>query len=299
MPLPTTHIQIVDPRIGLAVGALCVASSAVFLDLADTTAATASTGRCLLALPVIGALAIRERRCAGALSRSGILSDTCCGALFAGDMLWWTEAIREIGAGLSTVLVNTQVLLVPLLAWMVDRERIERRFLMALPVMLTGVVLTGGLVGHAGHGDAGRGTVHAIAAALCYSGFLFLLRRGGKEGLPVQTYAVVLVTAAATAAAAGQWWGGLDTTPSRPTIGWLILVTLTGQLVGWLLVAKLSPKVGSETSSVLLLLTPVGALIGGMVILGERPTGLQLVGCALVIVAAYAVVAHRHRESGP
>ena len=289
----------VDPRTGLALGALCISLSAVFLDLADTTAATASAGRCALAWPVIGALAYREKRCAGALSLRSSAWAGCCGVLFAGDMLWWTQAIGEIGAGLSTVLVNTQVVVVPLLAWAVDGERVSRRFLLALPAVVLGVVLTGGVIGHAQHGDTVRGTVHAIAAALCYSGFLFLLRRGGKDGLPVQTYAVVLVTAAVTAVAAAQWWGGLDLTPSWPAVGWLVLVTVTGQLLGWLLVAKLSPRVSSATSSVLLLLTPVGALVAGMAVLGERPSGWQLAGAALVLAAAYAVVARGRDERGP
>lgn len=43
--------------------------------------------------------------------------------------LLWTRAIVEIGAGLSIVLVNLQVVLVPLLAWLVDREPVTRRFL--------------------------------------------------------------------------------------------------------------------------------------------------------------------------
>ena len=63
------------------------------------------------------------------------------GVLFAGDMLLWTMAIAEIGAGLSTVLVNTQVVLVPLLAWLVDRELVTHRYLVALPVVIVYFVL--------------------------------------------------------------------------------------------------------------------------------------------------------------
>lgn len=288
----------IDPRAGLAAGALCISLSAVLIDLAHTTVATATVARCVLALPVIGALALHEKRSCGGLSRAGLLSAAGCGVLFAGDMLWWTQAIGEVGAGLSTVLVNTQVVIVPLLAWAVDREKVGSRFLMALPVVALGVTMTGGLFDQAQHGDTGRGTVHAIVAALCYSGFLFLLRRGGKQGLPVQTYAVVLVTAALVAMAAAPWWGGFDLAPAWPMLGWLGLVTLTGQLLGWLLVAKLSARVSSETSSVLLLLTPVGALVAGMVVLGERPSFWQLTGCTLVIAAAYAVVAHRGGAPG-
>jgi drug/metabolite transporter (DMT)-like permease len=277
------------PRGGLGVGALCVSASAVLLGLADTTPATASAIRCLLALPVVGVLAARERCSVGRLSPRGYVSAAACGVMFAGDMLLWTQAIPEVGAGLSTVLVNAQVAVVPLLAWLVDREPVQRRFLFALPVVAVGVVMAGGVLEHGLSGtDPVRGTVHAVGAALCYSGFLFLLRRGGQAGQPMQTYAAVLVTAAAAAVAVGPWWHGLQLRPGWATMGWLVAVTVTGQLLGWLLVAYFTPKLPSEVGSALLLLTPVGAVLLGMVALAERPSTLQLAGCALIVVAGYA-----------
>lgn len=162
-------------QIGLAIGALCVSASAVLLGLADTTPATATVARSALALPVVAALAFFERRHNGGLGSRKYLSAVVCGVLFAGDMLWWTQSIPEVGAGLSTVLVNIQVAIVPLLAYLVDRERSGPRFLWSLPVILVGVLLAGGIFEHAvGGTNPTWGTVHAVAAALCYSGFLFL-----------------------------------------------------------------------------------------------------------------------------
>lgn len=273
---------------GLAVGALSVSVSAVLLKLAATTPATATAARCLIALPVVMLLAMPEWRRRGGLSRRGALLAACCGALFAGDMLLWTQAIPEVGAGLSTVLVNAQVALVPVLSWLIDRERISRRFLLALPALLVGVVLAAGVLEHGVAGTSPtRGTAHALGAALCYSGFLFLLRRGGRAGRPMQTYGVVLMTCALVAAAIGPWWHGLDPRPGWRAIGWLALVAITGQLLGWLLVAFCSTRLPSTVSSALLLLTPVGAVGLGALALGERPSLLQLAGCVLIVVAGY------------
>ena len=146
-----------------------------------------------------------------------------------------------------------------MLAWLIDGERIPRRFVWSLPAILGGVLLAGGLFEHGVSGtNPTWGTVHAIAAALCYSGFLFLLRRGGQGGQPVQTYTVVLASSAAAAVAVGLLRGGLVVAPGWVTAGWLILVTITGQLVGWLLVAFYTPKLPSEVSSALLMLMPIG-----------------------------------------
>ena len=280
--------------LGLSIGAMSLSASAVLLGLAATTPATATVTRCSLAVPVVAALGFAERRRRGGLEASEYVSATLCGVLFAGDMLWWTQSIPEVGAGLSTVLVNTQVAIVPLLGWLVDGERITRRFAWALPAILAGVLLAGGVFEHGVRGtNPTWGTVHSIAAALCYSGFLFLLRRGGQGGRPVQTYTVVLGSSAAVAVAVGLAGGRLDVAPGWATAGWLLLVTITGQLVGWLLVAFYTPKLPSEISSALLMLMPVGAVVLGALVLGERPSPLQLAGCALVLVASYVGTARR------
>ncbi|MEU2223907.1 DMT family transporter [Streptomyces sp. NPDC018347] len=277
------------PGWAMAVGALCVSASAVLLDLAHTTPATASFHRCVLALPALVVLAGAERRREGPPPRGHHGLALAAGVLFAGDMLLWTQAIAEVGAGLSTVLVNVQVVLVPLIAWAIDREPVPGRFLGWLPLLLLGVVLTGGVLerGGATGTDPRRGTVHAVLAAVCYSGFLYLLRRGGHSGHVRQLYTVVVASAAVTSMLAGLAWYGFAVAPGWRVMGWLLAVAVSSQVVGWLLVATASPRLASHVGAVLLLLTPVGAVALGAVVLGERPTALQLAGCALILVSAY------------
>lgn len=282
------------PGWGQAAGALSLSLSPVFIELSGADAGTASAYRCLLALPVLALLALPEFRREGRPPRRQLLYGVAGGALFAVDALLWARSITEVGAGLSTVLVNVQVVLVPLLAWAVDREHIPRRFLLWLPAMIAGVVLTGGLLEHGASGsDPVAGTVHAVLAALSYSGFLFLLRRGGFHGHVRTTYTVVILSATVVSALGGAAWGALDLTPPWHTLGWLALVALSSQIVGWLLVALNSPHLPSHTGAVLLLLTPVGAVLLGAWILGERPTLAQWGGCVLILVSAYVTVAGR------
>lgn len=295
------------PGWGMAAGALCVSASAVLLDLSGAAPGTASFYRCTLALPALVLLAVPEYRREGPLPRRRYGLALLAGVLFAGDMLLWTQAIGEVGAGLSTVLVNTQVVLVPLLAWAVDREPVPRRFVLWVPVLLAGVALTGGVVGGSVGGDPLAGTVHAVLAAVCYSGFLFLLRRGGHSGYVRQPYVAVVASAAVVSLPAGVAWYGLDFAPGWRTLGWLLAVAASSQVVGWLLVAVSSPRLASHVGAVLLLLTPVGAVALGALVLGERPTLAQLAGCVLILVSAWRTGApdttahdeHRPRRRSP
>ncbi|TVT19540.1 DMT family transporter [Amycolatopsis acidiphila] len=274
----------------MTTAALSVSASAVLIGLSAVSPGTASFWRCVIALPPLLLVALRERRTAGAPARRATLYALLAGVFFAGDMLLWTQAIFEVGAGLSTVLVNLQVVLVPVLAWAVDRERMTRRFLACVPVMLLGVVLTAGLVGHAPSGpDPTWGTVHALLAAVCYSGFLFLLRRGGQGGPPVQPYLLVMASAAVVSLAVGVCWHGVDLAPGAASFGWLAAAAICAQVVGWLLVAVCSPELPSQLGAVLLLLTPIGSVLLGALVLGERPSPPQLAGCVLILAGAFAL----------
>ena len=66
------------------------------------------------------------------------------GVFFAADLVLWHYSIEYVGAGLATVLGNTQVVLVGLLAWLLFRERPSRNSLLAIPVAMVGIVLISG-----------------------------------------------------------------------------------------------------------------------------------------------------------
>jgi drug/metabolite transporter (DMT)-like permease len=280
----------------VAAGAVAVSATAIFADLAYCQPGTASFYRCVLALPFLLPLAWREGRGTGRLGRRELLAAVTAGVLFAGDMLLWTQAIFDVGAGISTVIVNVQVIVVPLLAFAIDREPITRLFLATVPVMALGVLLAGGVLDH---GPAGahtvRGTVEAVLAALCYSGFLFILRRSGKSTPVLPSYTVVIVASAAASWAGGLLWHGFSFTPRLAAVGWLALAAICGQVVGWLLVAYATPKLNSESASVLLLLTPIGSLVLGALVLDQRPTALQLAG-SLLILGCAVLIANMRRQ---
>ncbi|WP_438387565.1 DMT family transporter [Actinopolyspora saharensis] len=278
----------------MAVGALFIATTGVWVSFADASPGTASVYRCLLALPFLVLLAIWKSRGEGVPSRRQLGRAAAAGVLFSGDMLLWTQAITEVGAGLTAVLVNLQVVFVPALAWIVDNESVPRRYLIAVPVVLLGVIFTSGVIEGGGAGaEPLRGTVHATMASLCYSGFLFLLRSGGRGGLTMRTYVVVIASATVASMFLGAVWRGVDLTPGWGTLGWLLLVAVCGQVLGWLLVAMCLPHLPSHTGALLLLLTPVGALALGALVLAERPTPLQLFGSALILISVLIVTSRR------
>jgi len=228
------------PVLLAGLGAACISASAVLIKLANTGTATAAFYRCLLALPLLAALAVLEQRRHGA---------------------------RPLRA----------------------RERPARRFFFALPVVLAGVVLVSGLADHAHGVHSLAGVEYGLGTSVAYAAFLLILRQTSAATPHVAgPLAEVTLGAAAGAAALGLVFGGWQLNIGWHTFGWLLLLALTSQTAGWLLITSSLPRLPAALSSLLLLLQPAASILLAAVVLSERPSPLQLAGAVLVCTGVLA-----------
>jgi drug/metabolite transporter (DMT)-like permease len=280
-------------------GAASIATSATLVRLANVEPATAAAFRCLYALPVLALFAIRERRLAGAPSWRERRFALAAGVFFALDLVLWHHAINYVGAGIATVLGNLQVVFVTAAAWALLGERPSVRFLSALPIVLTGVVLITGVFESDAFGvDPVRGVIFGLGTSLAYAVALLLLRAGAGESRRGSAALFDFTLAAALVSAAlGPVSGGFDPAPSWPAHGWLILLALVAQALGWLLISYALPRLRAAMTALLLLFQPVGAMLLAAVVLAEHPSALQLAGCGLVL-AGVLLAAQRRTAVG-
>jgi len=284
--LTATFTERFDPRLLAALGSFCISLSSVFIKVSHTSGSTSAFWRCLLALPVLLALAARERRKTGPVARRHAIFPLLAGAGLGLDFVLWGEAIPRVGAGIATVLLAVQVIIVPLLAFAFLAERPSKRFLAATPVLLGGVVLAGGFAGTGSFGpDPVTGAVAALLAGAGYAGYLFLIRLSGGAGTQARSLVLATVSAGAVAVVLGVPTGTLDLAPGRPAFGWLVALAVVGQLAGWLLISAALPRMSATAGATLMLLQPVGAVLLGVGLLGETPGWAQLIGCAGVVAA--------------
>ena len=280
-------------RASAFLGALAIAFSSILVRLSHASPSTAAIFRCFFALPALGVLAWLEDRRFGSRSWRERRVLVAAGVFFAADLILWHHSIEDVGAGLATVLANIQVVLVPLVAWAVLAERPGRRVLAALPIALFGVVLISGVLQHGAYGRApGRGALFGIGAGVAYVGFLLLLRRGGSD---LRRVAGPLFDATAVATVvsvvAGVIIGDADLLPGWPGVGWLIVLALTSQVIGWLLIMTSLPRLPAAITSLTLTVQPVGSVVLAALILSEAPSALQLAGVAVVLIAVITATA--------
>jgi drug/metabolite transporter (DMT)-like permease len=286
------------PVVAVFAGVVCLAFSGILFRLSHVSPSTGAFFRCLLALPLLWLVMHHEdvrfeRRPLRQRSIAWL-----AGIFFAFDVVLWHRAIEEVGAGLGTVLSNLQIVLVPFIAWLILREKPPPRALVAIPVVLVGIVLISGAFERGAYGRSpGLGVLYGLLTAVAYSGFLLVLRAGNRDlRRPAGPLFDATLSSAVVCLILGFAFGDLDLAPSMSAFGWLVLLAFTCQALGWLLVSITLPRLPATSTSVLLMVQPVLAMLFAALILSEAPTALQCGGVIAILVGISIASVSRWRR---
>jgi drug/metabolite transporter (DMT)-like permease len=192
------------------------------------------------------------------------------------------------------------VVLVGLLAWAFLGERPDNRSLAAIPVVFVGVVLISGVIGAGAYGDDPvLGVVYGVLTAVSYALFILILRHGNADDRrPAGPLFDATASAAVFSAIGGVAVGDIEWVPDLEAQAWLVLLALSSQVLGWLLISVSLPRLPAVLTSILLMLQPVSTVFLGAVLLSEAPSPVQLLGVA-VVIAGVAVATVKPRERAP
>jgi drug/metabolite transporter (DMT)-like permease len=290
------------PVLAGVLGALVIAFSGILVRLAEVSPSTAAFFRCAYALPVLVLLAWLEERRFGRRPLRERVPLWVAGLMFAADLTFWHHSIEAVGAGLATVLGNIQVVFVGLLAWAALGERPDNRALASTPVVVAGVILISGVVGTGAYGDDPlMGVIFGLLTAITYALFILILREGNVDvRRPAGPLFDATLSAAVFSALGGIVVGDIEWAPGLESQAWLVLLALSSQVLGWLLISVSLPRLPAVLTSIVLMLQPVCTVLLGALLLSEAPSAVQLTGVAIVIAGvAVATVKVREREPAP
>ena len=286
-------------------GAVTISFSPVLYVYSDTNPSTGAFFRMLYALPALALLAYLVRK---SDTRSSRTRWTAFGAglILAPDMLAYHSSMIFIGIGIATLIGNSQVIIVTLASWKLFGEKPNQAILVSLPIVIIGLALISGIADTDPYGeDPVKGVVFGTMAAFFYSSFLILFRYSNRELAPSSS---VQLDATAGAALGLLVLGllplssmaiePLELQPTWPGHGWLIVLALLCQVVGWLAIAYALPRLPAAHTSFAVLLQPVLTLVWGYVILHqEGHSQNQVIGIFLVLAAIIAVTLYGSTSS--
>ena len=290
------------PRLGAALGALAISQSSPLAKLSGASPAVVTLFRGLFALPFLALLARREGHAPSRRDRGLAL---LAGALFALDLQCFHISIPLLGVALATVVPNAQVFIVGLFAAL-SGERTPGRAFAAIPFALLGLLLLARVVDPFGDGLLGSGVVAAgsdpalgvlwaLGAATFYGLYLVITRRISTASSAVGPFTMLRDSALGmigTSLLLALLTGSLLPPDVGAGLGWLLLLALMSQVLGYPLINASIPHLPSVVGSVLLFVQPLMTLVAGVVIFGEVPTPGQL-GGALILFAGVLVAARK------
>jgi len=268
----------------LLLGATAIGTSALFVKVSETGPVATAFWRVFLALPLLwmwSSLGQREHHGAGFANARGLM--IACGLFFAGDLAVWHWSIMLTSVANSTLLANLAPIFVALAAWLMFRQRPQRKFLAGLTVAVTGMMLLIGgdfqLQGTELIGDA-----LGVVTAMFYAGYQLtvtkLRERVATSTLMAWTGLITAIVLLPIALLTGEQMLPVS------VMGWVKLagLALISQVAGQSLIAYAMAHLPATFSSVGLLFQPVMATLFAWLLLGEAVSALQLAGGITVLI---------------
>lgn len=284
-----------DPRreralafLALLLGGAAIASSPIFVRLADVGPMQSAFWRVALAVPLLALWALwpwQRDRMAGAPAFA-LAPVLIAGVAFAGDLAFWHLSIVYTTVANATLLANFAPVWVTLGGWLLFRQRVTGLFLLALAIALGGATLLVGPSFGAG-GQRIAGDAFGAVTAIFYGAYMLAIWRSRASG---GTASVMAISSAVSAALllplALAWMGGLFPQSGR---GWMVLIGLAviPQVVGQSLIAYAMAHLPASLSALSLLVQPVFAAMYAWVILGENMGAMQMAGGVIVLIGIY------------
>jgi drug/metabolite transporter (DMT)-like permease len=214
------------------------------------------------------------------------------GFAFFLDLFAYHRSVFYCGAGVATILSNTQVFATGLIGFLLFKDRLTVRYLVSTVSAVFGVVLLVGMLS----ADVTftpvyiYGLLFGAATGVTYSGYLITIKLATqREGIP-DVVAFMAWTSLTTATCLGVS-GIVESAPMLPpdwsSLGLLAALGVVAQAMGWWTITTALANVTASRAGLILLMQPTLAVVWGMLFFGERLAVEQMAGAIITLTAIY------------
>lgn len=213
-----------------------------------------------------------------------------CGLLFAADLSLWHRSIHYVGPGLATIIGNFQVFFLAAFGIIVFREKADWRYLAAIPVAVTGLVLLVGFDWSELSVNYKTGIFFGLGTALIYAAYVLVLQKSQLRLPRLSATANLCVISMVSALIMGVE-GGLQGESFRipDAVSWssMLAYGIVCQAIGWIIISRALVSVEASRAGLILLLQPTLAFVWDILFFSRATNVTHIAGAALALVAIY------------
>ena len=222
------------------------------------------------------------------------------GIFFALDLWFWHRSILYIGPGMSTLIANFQIFIIPLLSFFIFSLIPNRYQIIAIILGISGLYLTLGYGSSINNEDIKFGYIFGILTALAYSAYILSLKKNNIEASyeisPVISLLYVSVISALILFIAikveGVSLAIIDSRNLYPMLSYGIIC----HVFGWYMIILGLKTVTAITAGIILISQPIFSLFWDYLFFSRHTTAIEIIGILLVIIAMIICVSSERYE---
>ena len=228
-------------------------------------------------------LAAVFRKKLAACTRAGLRGGVLLGVLYTVCMTFEMYGLRLVDTGVSALIENMAIVLVPVYAALLTKTVPERKTMLCAGLAVAGVGFLSLAQSHLAGG--GLGILLVVLAAMTYAACILATEKVSREADPMTIGIVQLGTMGALSLAVSLISGGFSVPQTGGQWLMMLMLVLVCSCFGFALQPVGQKYVPAETAAVFTVVNPLTASLMGILIARESLGASKLIGYVLILAA--------------
>jgi drug/metabolite transporter (DMT)-like permease len=213
---------------------------------------------------------------------------------FALDLWFWHRSILYIGPGMSTLIVNFQIFIIPFLSYFIFNLIPNRYQILAIFLGAFGLYITLGYGGSFSSEDIRLGLIFGILTAFAYSAYILSLKKNDLEDSdrisPVISLLCISAISAIILFIVIKFEGGSLAINSTQNLSSMLAYGIMSHVFGWYMIILGLKTITATTAGIILISQPIFSLIWEYLIFSRVTNSTEIIGISVVIIAMIVCV---------
>ena len=281
-------------------GAFLISFSPVFVNLVSIEPTVSGFYRMLfgsIALFIIYLIKNNENPLRKNISKFIVLG----AILFSLDLWFWHRSVIYVGPGLSTLLANFQILILPFLALIFFYQKTLRIQIFSIFLGLLGLFLITGQSWDIAGNNYKLGVLFGLLTAISYAGYIISMKRIDHDAAVNSDPIFNLLFISLISAGLLFLFSIIEQLPleikSSSELIWMICYGLFSHVLGWFFILNGLQKISAVTAGIILLTQPILSYVWDFIIFKKVILPIEYFGIVSILLAMIITIKSENQKS--